>query len=113
MYILYKDDSIVSGPNQEDLDAVVADPKKASFGVTTEGTLEDFLGMNIDIRKDGSIHLTQTHLIEKIVKVLGKENPKTSSKSTPAQPYKISDSHKQSENFNKILHYISVIGKLN
>ena len=110
MHILYKYDSIISGPNKEDLDAVVADTKKANLGVTVEGTLEDFLGGNINRRKYGSIHLTQNHIIDQIVKDLGKDNPKNTSKSTPAQPSKISHSHKQSENFDKNFHYRPVVG---
>ena len=58
MYNLYIDDSIISVPNQEDLDAVLAYMKKSNLGITVEGTLEDFLGVNIDKRKDDSIHLT-------------------------------------------------------
>ena len=93
--------------------AVVAYMKKVNLGVTAEGTLEDFLGVNIDRRKDVSIHLTQPHMIEQIVKDLGQYNPKTPSKSTPAQTSKILHSHKKSENFDKIFHYISVVVKLN
>ena len=108
-----EDDSIISGPNKEDLDAVVADMKKANLGVTVEGTLEDFLGGNINRRKYGSIHLTQHHIIDQIVKDLGQDNPKNTSKSTTAQPSKISHSHKQSENSDKKFHYRPVVGKLN
>ena len=89
MYIFYTDESIIASPNQDDLGAVVADMKKKNLGVTVEVSLEDFLGMNIDRKKDGSIHLPQPHLIEKIVKDLGQANPKTPSKSTRAQPSKI------------------------
>ena len=39
MHILYKDDSIIAGPNQEDMDNVVAYLKKSNLGVTVEGTL--------------------------------------------------------------------------
>ena len=67
MYDLYTDDSIIAGSNQEDLDAVVVDLKKANFGVTLEENLEDFLGVNINRRKDDRIHLTQPHLMEQIV----------------------------------------------
>ena len=34
IYTLYTDDSIISDPNQEYLDAIVADLKKANLGVT-------------------------------------------------------------------------------
>ena len=39
---------------------------KAKLDITDEGTLEDFLGMNIDRKLDVSIHLTQPHLIDNI-----------------------------------------------
>ena len=113
MFIFYIYDSIIAVPNQKDLDDVVSDLNKSNLGVTVEGILEDFLGVNIDRRKYGSIHLTQPHLIEQIVKDLEQENPKTNSKSTPAQPSKILHSHKQSETFDKSFHYRSVVGKLN
>ena len=58
-------------PNQENLYAVVTDLNKSKSGVTLEGTLEDFLGVNIDRRKYVRIHLTQPHVIEQIVKDLG------------------------------------------
>ena len=68
MYILYTDESISSGPNQEDIDSVVADLKKSDLGVSVEGTIEGFFGVNIDRRKYGSIHLTKPHMIYQIVK---------------------------------------------
>ena len=50
------------------MDDVVADLKKSDLGVSVEGTIEDFLGVNIDRRKYGSIQLTKTHMIYQIVK---------------------------------------------
>ena len=89
------------------MDTIVADPKKENLEVTVEETLEEFLGVNIDRREDGRIHLIQPHMIEQIVKYLGQYNPKTPYKSTPAHPPKIVHSHKQSEDFNKSFRYIS------
>ena len=71
------------------------------------------MGVNIDRRKDGRIYLTQPHLKEQIVKDFGQDNTRSPSKSTPAHPSKILYYHKQSENFNKIFRYRSVVGKLN
>ena len=104
MYILYTYDSTIAGPNQEYLEAVVSDQKKENLGVYMEVTIEEFLEVNIDRRKYGSNHLEQPHLIEQIVKDLGQDNPKTPSKSIPAQPSKILHSHKQSEKFYKSFH---------
>ena len=36
MYILYTYDSIIAGPNQEDMDDKVADTEKENLGVTIE-----------------------------------------------------------------------------
>ena len=58
-----------------------------------EGTLEDFLGVKIYRIKDGFTHLVQPYLIQKIVKELGKENPKIPSKPIPEQPFKILHPH--------------------
>ena len=38
MYILYIDESIIAGPNQEDMDTVVEDMKKANLVDKVEGT---------------------------------------------------------------------------
>ena len=82
------------------------------MGATVEGTLEDFLVVNIDRRKYVIIRLKQHHLIEKIVKDLVQDNPKTPYKSTPAQTSKILHSYNQSERFNKSFHYRSLVVKL-
>ena len=74
--------------------------------------MEDFLGINIQ-RKDEEIHLTQQHLIEKIIKYLNLDHDKLYSKTTPAAASKILFSHKDSDEFDKSFHYRSVIGKLN
>ena len=113
MYIVYTDDSIIAGPNQEDLDAIVEYLKKENLGFIVEGTLEEFLGVNIYRIKDDSIHMIQLHLIEQILKDLRDDNPKTPSKSTSVQPSKILHYFKQAEDLYKNFHYRSVAGKLN
>ena len=71
MFILYTDESIIAGPNQEDLDAALVYMKKSNLEVNMVGTLEDFLEVNTDRRKYDMIHLRQPQRIEKIVKDLG------------------------------------------
>jgi hypothetical protein len=43
---------------------------KTLLDITIEGTLTDFLGVNIDRRDDGTIKLMQTKLIDQVVKDL-------------------------------------------
>ena len=47
-YVLYIDDSILSGPDQEVIEKVIKDLKKANLEVRDEGNIEDFLGVNIE-----------------------------------------------------------------
>ena len=65
MYVLYTDDSILAGPDLKEVERAIEDIKKAKLDITIEG--EDFLGVNIDRKKDGTIHLTQPHLIDQIL----------------------------------------------
>ena len=44
--------------------------RKVRLNVTIEGTLEDFLGVNIDCKQEGITDLTQLHLIDSMLKDL-------------------------------------------
>jgi hypothetical protein len=68
MYVLYTDDSILAGPDKKEINQIIQDMKRVKLDITVEGGLEDFLGINIDRQKDGTIHLTQPHLIDQILK---------------------------------------------
>ena len=54
VYILYTDDSILSGPDPEEIEQVLKDLKKANLELTDKGNIEDFLRVNIE-RKEGKI----------------------------------------------------------
>ena len=113
IYALYTDDSIIAGPSEKEVADVVESIKKAGLDVTVEGTLEDFLGVNIDRKDDGTIHLTQPHLIDKILMDLKMNGKDLKVKSTPAASSRILSFHKESERFDESFHYRSIIGKLN
>ena len=70
IYMLYTDDTILAGPNISEINTVVLDLRNAGLNVTDEGDIKDFLGVNIVKKKDGTIHLTQPHLIDQILKDL-------------------------------------------
>ena len=68
MYVLYTDDSLLAGPNRMEIDVIIKELKeKAKLEITVEGDLADFLGMNVEQRIDGSIHMSQPHLIDQIL----------------------------------------------
>jgi hypothetical protein len=66
MYALYTNGSILAGPDKEEIKQVMIDLKKAKLNITEAGDLEDFLGVQIERKKDGTVHLTQPHLIDQI-----------------------------------------------
>ncbi|KAI2490692.1 hypothetical protein MHU86_23876 [Fragilaria crotonensis] len=78
-----------------------------------EGDLADFLGVSIDRRTDGTIHLSQPHLIDQILEDLRLNGTNVKSRSTPAASSKLLTRHSDSESFDNSFNYRSIIGKLN
>jgi transposase InsO family protein len=113
MYVLYTDDSILAGPDETEINQIIKEMKQAKLDITVEGGLEDFLGINIDRQKDGTINLTQPHLIDQILKDLRLEDENVTTKDTPASSSKILRRHTDSAPFDGSFNYRSVIGKLN
>jgi hypothetical protein len=113
MYVLYTDDSILMGPDSSELDQIIEHMKSTGLDLTVEGDISDFLGVKIDYKEDGTIHLTQPHLIDSILKELHLARPDTKSKSTPAAASKMLSRHPDSADFDNHFHYRKVIGKLN
>jgi hypothetical protein len=64
IYVLYTDDSILAGPDEEELNTIVSRIKAVGLDITEEGDLEDFLGINIDRLDDRAYHLSQSQLID-------------------------------------------------
>ena len=113
MYILYTNDSILAGPNEKEIHQIIKDIKCAKLYITIEGDLEDFLGVNIDCRKDGSKHLIQPHLIDQILKDLRLDSDRVKAKTMPAMSSTLLSRHTNSEDFDRSFNYRSVLGKLN
>ena len=114
MYVvLYTDDSLIAGPDKQEIDQVIKDLQKAKLDITVEGDLQDFLGVNIDRRDDGSIHLTQPHLIDQILTDLRLNDDSVKVKTTPMSSSKLLSRHTESPSFDNSFHYRSIIGKLN
>jgi hypothetical protein len=68
--LVYTDDTILMGPCEKELTRIVS-LMQSSFDVEVEGTLCDYLGINIKQRDDGALELTQPHLIQSIIEDLG------------------------------------------
>eukprot|EP00978_Attheya_sp_CCMP212_P035308 scaffold152839_cov109-Attheya_sp.AAC.1 len=115
--LAYVDDCIILSPNDQDIDDVIKLMKEPckdtrAFDVTDEGQLSDYLGVKIERQDDGTILLTQPHLIDQIISDLGlKANTKT--KDLPALSSKILNRDTNGHPFREEWHYLSLIGKLN
>ena len=113
LYVLYVDDSIVAGPCEEQIDKAIQDMRNIGLDLTVEGDLTDFLGVNLDRQTDGTIHLTQPHLINSILSDLGLNREDVTPKDTPAKVNTLLRRHGDMEPHDGGFHYRSVIGKLN
>ena len=51
MYTMYTHDSLLTDPDKDEIDKMAKDLKKATLNITGEGDIQDFLGVNIDIKK--------------------------------------------------------------
>jgi hypothetical protein len=112
IYTLYTNDSILAGPDKKEIQQVITDLKAAKLNITEEGDLEDFLGVQIEQKKDGLVHLTQPHLIDQILKVLRLDQESVTTKNVPTSSSKILKRHSNSEAFYNSFNYKAVIGKL-
>ena len=108
VYVLYTDDSILAGPDKNEIDQIVKDIKAAKLDITDEGDIQDFLGINISIKK-GEIHLAQPHLIDQILKDLRLDGEKVKPKDIPAMASKILTRDLEGEDFDKSFHYRSEV----
>jgi hypothetical protein len=113
MYALYTDDSILAGPDQGEIDQIIREMEEAKLDITVEGDLQDFLGVNIERMPDGSINLTQPHLIDQILDDLRLNDDNVAEKTIPATSSKLLSRHSDSDPFDNSFNYRSVIGKLN
>jgi hypothetical protein len=80
MYALYTNNSILAGQDLKEIDMIIEDLRKAKLEITKEGDLEDFLAVQIERMEDGTIHLTQPHLINQILEDLRLDNENVTTK---------------------------------
>ena len=86
---------------------------KAKLQITIEGNLVNFLGVSIECKKDGTIHMTQPQLKEQILQDLRMTDESMMPRSTPASPLKVLTQHTGSPEFDGSFNYRTLFGKLN
>jgi hypothetical protein len=67
--LVYIDDTILLGPTREGV-SMVLQLLHSQFNVEDEGDISDYLGVKINYNQDGTITLTQSHLIKAILRDL-------------------------------------------
>jgi hypothetical protein len=115
IYVLYTDDSILTGPSEQALNQVIEEIKGVGLDITVEGDVSDFLGVKIERLENGNINLTQPHLIDQILEALrlgGDSRSPTATKKTPMACSRILHKCPDSEPFDGHFDYRSVIGKM-
>jgi len=105
LYILYTNDSILTGPTDKELNDVVNVMKATGLNLTVEGKIKDFLGVNIDRHQDGTFHMLQPQLIDQILKEMRLNLPNVNVKQTPALVSKILKRGTRTEPFDGHFNY--------
>jgi len=119
----YVDDGIFMAPSQAKIDKCYnllvneftdaeTNTVHRKFKMTDEGDLSDYLGVKIERLENGTIKLSQPHLIKQILSDLGFTND-TTSQPTPASSTKKLSKDIHGQPMDETWHYRSVIGKLN
>ena len=80
----YTDDSIVAGPDPQELDNITADMERVGLKIRVEGDIGDFLGVNIKKLPNATIEMTQPQLIEQVLTDLRLHRDNTARKQTLA-----------------------------
>jgi Reverse transcriptase (RNA-dependent DNA polymerase) len=82
MFVLYTDDSILAGPDPQELNNIVKEMEAVGLKLTVEGDISDFLGVQIERVNDNTSNLSQPHLINDVIKELHLDGDNVSIKKT-------------------------------
>jgi hypothetical protein len=67
IFFCYVDDSVLIDPNKENIDKVFAKLQALKYNITDEGQINDYIGIKIKWWTDGTIKLSQPHLINQVL----------------------------------------------
>ena len=114
IFLVYIDECLVFGPDDQAMDEVVKDLRLSSknFTIYDQGEVGDFLGIQIQTMDDGTIILSQPQLIDSILQDLHLQSG-SNHKSTSAITSKLLQKDADGQEMTPEFHYRSVIGKLN
>ena len=112
IFVVYVDDGIFFGNDKKDILSAIQDLKDAGYDIENKGSVSDYLGVNVNRIDDGTIELTQPHLVDQLVQDINLKGTKFTPTSIPAKSSRILQRFEGAPDFNGRWHYRSVIGKL-
>ena len=112
IYVLYTDESILTGPNHKKLLLTIDQIKGTCLNLTNEGDIQEFLRININRLKNGTINMCQPHLIQQVLDDLNLRKKNVKEKTTTMAASRILHGHQKSERFDQSFNYRSIIGKI-
>ena len=117
IFAFYVDDGIFWCKDEKKINQAIKDLQnkdkaKKSLVLEDQGDITDYLGLNFEVRKDGSIKMSQPHLIDQVIDEV-KLDKKTFSKPIPASPTKLLRRDPKQKIISEPFDYRKVIGKLN
>ena len=109
--LIYVDDALLFYKDKAAVDQLTAKMTAENIHFREEEDVAGFLGVHIDRKDDGTIHLTQKGLTERIVSALHLNDPNVDAVSSPATGYLAID--EQGEPAHETFNYASVVGQIN
>jgi len=110
--LVYVDDLIIMSHEESDVDKVFHDIQAAGFDINCVGTLNEYLGIEVQQQRNGNIHLKQPTMIKQILHSLS-FNQRTKAKQNPAKIRTTLNRGTTEPTNNATWDYRSIIGKLN
>ena len=106
------DDGIFTSSKESDINKTVVDLKFTHFNLENRGVIADYLGLNINYKKNGEVIMTQPQLIKQII-----EDAKLEYNAhLPPTPTVSSRMLRREENdpaYQEKIHYRSLVEKIN
>ena len=115
IFLVYIDDCLLLSPSDKLIDQGIDDLRKAEprFNMEDQGTVNDFLGIQVKHKQNGEITLTQPQLIASILNDLHLNKNNVHTRKTPSLSTILSHKDVNGQPMTNEFNYRSVIGKLN
>jgi hypothetical protein len=111
IFIVYVDDGIFASPSQKAIDQAIKELKQR-FDMEDQGSITNYLGVNVQHLPNGAIKLSQPHLIDQIIDEVH-ISKRIAGKQTPAAATKILRRDETAPSFDQRFNYRRAAGKLN